>query len=276
VQPFSTRFHLLLVVSEVASLLEAIDAATADAIGDRRVVAVAYSGGLDSSLVAAIAGKRADVRCYAACTRTSHDHECVRSYADEQSLDAGLTLLSADDVRRFAAVAVSVLGAADPVSVAYTIPLLAVLDSVKEDVVLTGGVADELFAGYAKYALDARPERQMMIDLEKALFEYERVRLYAEKNRINLASPYADQRVIEVANSIPLQDKVNPAGRKLVLRRLAEDLGLRSHDRPKKAAQYSSGVMKEMKRLAREDGKALDEWTRALSAASPSQVSNRA
>lgn len=263
-------------MSKASPLLEALDAATADVIGDRQIVAVAYSGGLDSSLVAAIARKRADVRCYAACTQTSRDHECVLSYADEQGLDAELMLLSADDVKRIAAVAVGVLGAADPLSIAYTIPLLAVLDSVKEDVVLTGGIADELFAGYAKYASDACPERQMRIDLEKALLEYESVRLYAKKNRIDLASPYADRRVIEVANSMRLQDKIGATGRKLALRRLAADLGLRSHDRPKKAAQYSSGVMKEMKRLAREDGKALNEWTRALPAVSPSQVSNRA
>jgi asparagine synthase (glutamine-hydrolysing) len=55
---------------------------------------------------------------------------------------------------------------------------------------------------------------------------------------------------------------LGPGGRKLVLREVAVLLGLDAHDRPKKAAQYSSGIMREMERLARKEGMSMSEWTK--------------
>ncbi len=263
-------------MQQLKDLLDSISAAVNDAVDDHHVVAVAYSGGLDSSLVAAIAHRKVDVTCYTACTQGSHDQSNAPTFAKEQGLTTNLLSLSDSDIRNMCALAASILDGPDPASISYTVPLLTVLSRATEDVVLTGSLADELFGGYAKYASSDDAVRRMDVDLEKALSEYHSVREYAKKNNKILASPFADGRAIEAAKAVPLEDKIGAAGRKIILRRLADSIGLPGHDRPKKAAQYSSGVMKAMERLAKQDAISIAEWVTALQVTPTSQDSNRA
>lgn len=241
-------------------LLDVVRAAVTDAIGDRANVAVAYSGGLDSSVVAALASTIANVRCYTACTEESSDRGSAKSFAEEQGLTTQMILLSSMDVRRLATEAAGILRSDSAFRISYTIPLIAVIEAAEEGLILSGGLADELFGGYAKYASDPSPEDLMTIDLEKALSEYDLLRKYAKNKHRELASPYADERVVRISKTIRMEDKIGPGGRKLALRSLARQMGLVAHERPKKAAQYSSGVMKEMRRIAKEDGRTLDDW----------------
>ena len=247
------------------TLLSSIITAVSDSIGNREVVAVAYSGGLDSSLVADVARQKADIRCYTACTASSYDHAHAAIFAEEQGLHTTITTLTDDEVLAMARLAAGILRKTDAVEISYTIPLLTVLVRASEDLVLTGSVADELFGGYAKYAASSDAEDGMRVDLEKALSEYNLMREYAKKCNKILASPFADPRTIKAADTIPFERKIGLAGRKLALRELAQAAGLSCHDRPKKASQYSSGVMKAIQRLAREDGTTLAEWTENLS-----------
>jgi hypothetical protein len=71
--------------------------------------------------------------------------------------------------------------------------------------------------------------------------------------------------MIEYMKSLPVDRKVSASGRKILLREVARMLDLQSHDIPKKAAQYSSGVLKEMRKLARSEGVSLSDWTSHLS-----------
>jgi asparagine synthase (glutamine-hydrolysing) len=58
--------------------------------------------------------------------------------------------------------------------------------------------------------------------------------------------PFSDERIVSLALSMPLDFKIKEETRKLVLRRAAYQLGLPQDiaEIPKKAAQYSSGVLK--------------------------------
>ena len=51
-------------VTTPTSLLNALRESITSAIGKERTVAVAYSGGLDSSLIASLAKESAEVKCY--------------------------------------------------------------------------------------------------------------------------------------------------------------------------------------------------------------------
>jgi asparagine synthase (glutamine-hydrolysing) len=223
-------------------------------------VAVAYSGGLDSSILASVAREGTEVRCYTACMRGSPDARNAEGYASVDGF--ALDIVEIDDLQLLTYVrkAATVTGTTNPVRVAYTIPVLAVLDSCRERRVLTGAAADELFAGYAKYASAEDPGRQMSVDLEKALSELESLRIYANQVGKHLAAPFAQEDVVSLSARIPLAEKLSAGGRKLVLREVGRALGLDAADRPKKAAQYSSGVMRCMRRSAKGDGLALPQW----------------
>jgi asparagine synthase (glutamine-hydrolysing) len=98
-------------------------------------------------------------------------------------------------------------------------------------------------------------------DLDKMLKEAEKLHKAARSIGKRLGFPFVAEGVVELASVLPTRDLLGPGGRKLVLREVAVLLGLDAHDRPKKAAQYSSGIMREMERLAKKDGLTMSEWT---------------
>ena len=242
-------------------LLVALRKAVSELVAREHRVAVAYSGGLDSSVIAALASEKANVTCYTCAVEGSFDSRNAGQFADDERRQFTLLELGSEDLRSFVRKASGLLGTTDPTRIAYTIPVLRVLHRSAERVVLTGSGADELFGGYAKYAGMRDPTRAMAADLERMLSESHSLSFEATKLGKIIGFPYVAPAVIAAAKEIPLEEKIDPTGRKIILREVAKLLGLQSHKRPKKAAQYSSGVMKEMERLAKGEGLSLSQWT---------------
>ncbi|MCJ2512052.1 MAG: asparagine synthase C-terminal domain-containing protein [Candidatus Thermoplasmatota archaeon] len=243
-----------------ATLLNTIERAVESLVRQHRTVGVAYSGGLDSSVIAALASRHAEATCYSACVKGSHDAEHVQAFAHADGFDVKILELTDDNIQELARLARSVLLTSDPVRISYTIPTLRVIESAVEPAILVGSIADEIFAGYAKYESSDNVSELMVLDLEKALHEIGLLSQYAEKGHAILLAPYADTNVIGASSQIPLEDKLGPEGRKLILRECANMIGLEASTRPKKAAQYSSGVSKAMQRLAKAEGETISEW----------------
>ncbi len=229
-------------------------------------VAVAYSGGVDSAVVEMIARETATTVCYTCAVRGSHDHSRAPLSAEESGIKLKLIVLERERLAALVSKTCSALNTEDPLKVAYSVPVLCVIDECEQDVVLVGSGADELFGGYAKYLEDSDPESSMEKDLDKMLAENELLREYASSVGKRLEAPFCAPEVISFAKGLPLDRKLGAGNRKIVLREAARSLGVLSHDSPKKAAQYSSGVMKEMKAMAKERGVGLREWTAELAA----------
>ena len=244
-------------------LLEALAGAVAEALADRPKVAVAYSGGLDSTVVALLARRLARVMCYTACTRDSHDFRSACLHGAMDGLEVAIIELEDADIERLAGRVSEHLDTTDPVRVGYTIPIIAVLERASEDAVLVGNCADELFAGYARYESSDAADKMMKIDLEKAVHELGQLQNLAKSERKLLSAPFASDEVIGAATTFHLSQKIGPHGRKLILRSIAFNLGARDGDRPKKAAQYSSGVAKAMSRLAKGSRLTQNAWIAA-------------
>lgn len=249
-------------MSESEALLSAIERTVAVMAEPFDSVAVAYSGGLDSSVIAAIARRTVRVRCYCACVPSSFDALHAEELASQDRFDIKILELADQDLVELARLARRLFPQADPVTVSYAIPCLCVLERAPEGGLFVGNVADEVFGGYAKYESIPDPANQALIDLEKAMFEVEILSNYARKRHKALLAPYADEDIVNLASRIPFDRESDPGRRKLVLRECARMLGLGASERPKKAAQYSSGTAKRIKQLAKKDGKTLSEWIR--------------
>jgi asparagine synthase (glutamine-hydrolysing) len=249
-------------VSESEELLGEMGRVIAALARPFEAVAVAYSGGVDSSIIAALASRHARVTCYSACVPFSFDARNSLKYAGQDGFNLEVLDLSDEDIIRFVRVARGVFPDPNPVTVSYAIPCLCVMERATERGLFVGNVADEIFAGYSKYESVPDANGQMEIDLKKALYELNTLSDYAQKRHKVLLAPYAEEGVRELASQIPLEKKLGPRGRKVVLRDCARILGLKASDRSKKAAQYSSGTSRRIKHLARSDGKTLTEWIR--------------
>jgi len=241
-------------------LLSALSREIQGSVCGERTVAVAYSGGLDSSVIEAIVRKHSTTVCYACSTEDGFDAKNVQARAEEDGCQCMLLLISPEELAEYLADAARVLDTDDPVVLSYTIPILCVLRKSEERTVLAGNGADELLGGYSKYLDMNDPTQTMTEDLAKAQLEANRLKGFAISIHKRLETPFLAAQVVNVASKIPMQDKIRGGRRKIPLRKVAMNLGLRSHDREKKASQYSSGVMRLMRQMAKEEELPLHEW----------------
>jgi len=254
-------------------LIRLLSESVARALHDGGPAAIAYSGGLDSSVVAALASRFAKVTCYGSGTVGSNDAEVAERSAREQGLDFVFLEIGDENIIQGARIAASILSTDDPLRIAYIIPVAEVIRRSSERKVLAGNGADELFGGYAKYLSAKDPQSVMSDDLEKMLCEASDLAVYAGSLGKTVGFPFASEEVVAFARRLPLDRKIDGGVRKVVLRDAAKSLGLLSHDRPKKAAQYSSGILKAMERRARTRGLSVSEWVKEVLAQPPEQTS---
>ncbi|HJJ48670.1 MAG TPA: asparagine synthase C-terminal domain-containing protein [Methanocorpusculum sp.] len=215
---------------------------------------VTLSGGVDSSLVAAISGLPAI--CVGA--ENSSDVVDAEHFADEAGLKLSVHTVTKDEVESALPSVLAAIPSKDPVSLEIALTGFFVARTAKERGaarIVTGQAADELFAGYARYGQSAN----LRADLDKdfALLAGQRARDFAVADLFGVwySLPYMDERVVSIARSLPSDALVLGDLRKIALRRAAESfLPEEIAWKPKKAMQYGSGVSKLLARIAKEQG----------------------
>ena len=220
--------------------------------GRKGKVAVAFSGGLDSSVIAKIASEEATPILYTAGLKGCKDFASGESAARLLNLPLKLIQVSERDVLEAAPLLAQVIANDNRLIISYELPLWFVCKNCPERTILTGQGADELFGGYAKYGklegkeladelrTDAQDLKENGIALDKAI---------AKKFGKELIVPFLDNEVFSFASTLPLERKISDSTNKLVLRDVARLLGLGEiAGRRKRAAQYGSGVAKVLRR----------------------------
>ncbi|WP_129115203.1 asparagine synthase-related protein [Halegenticoccus tardaugens] len=226
-------------------------------------LAVAFSGGVDSALVAAGV---ADAPCYVAGFPESHDVDAARSAAEAMGRDLRVVTLTHADLERAIPEIVRATGRTNAMDVSIALPLYLVAERVAADGfdrLAVGQGADELFGGYAKVANapdDPRVEagtvrgatREVIATLPEQL---ERDVLALRAAGVEPVAPLLHDRVVETALRVPESLLVADGVRKVALRRAAAGLLPEPVARAdKKAVQYGSLVSRELDRLARRAG----------------------
>jgi len=230
-------------------------------------VAVLFSGGLDSAVLTYLARSQAHLHLYTVGYPESHDLKAGKKGAEELGAPWCPIILDDGMVRQGVAFLRSRMGLMDPVTISFELPLFFVCSSVTQPTLLSGQGADELFAGYSRYSSMGEEERTKALAMDQAALLAEglprEVRLASMFGK-SLVCPYLCSDVVSAAKRFNPGEMIGPRGNKLPLRHLASKLGLSAADAPKKAAQYGSGIMNAMKRMAAKDGVPLDKWVREV------------
>jgi len=231
-------------------------------------VAVAYSGGIDSSIVAYLLGEHAEPNLYTVGLEGSYDLTVGEETADYLGLPWEGIVIDEDDVISTILEICRIIPTRNPTTISFEMPLFLVVSRVRERHVYSGQGADELFAGYARYVGMSENElgKSVSDDLARLLdtgLEYER---NIALNRFKeLHYPYLHQRVIDEVRSIPVIEEFRGKERKATLRDVARLLDMGEiADREKKAAQYGSGIMRCIRQVAKRNGMTVREFVRTL------------
>jgi len=245
----------------VEAVRDAIREATDDS--DTSDTAIAFSGGVDSALLAA----RFDCPLYVAGFEGSHDIEAARSAA--ALLDRELIVVEFDhaDLERAVPRIARATGRTNAMDVQIALPLFLTAERVAadgHDRLLVGQGADELFGGYAKVANapdDHRIEADTVRGAQREVIatlpeQLERDVLTLEAAGVAPVAPLLDDRVVDAALGLAGDQLVRGEDeRKWALRRAAGRwLPDEIARRDKKAVQYGTYAARELDRLARQAG----------------------
>jgi len=249
-------------------------------VQDIEEAAVAFSGGLDSSIVAFLAKKCGiSVHLVHVSLRNRAETEEAKKAAEELGLPLSVLLFEEEDVEKVTGKVVELIEEPDPVNLAIGIPFYWTAERASKvglKVLLAGQGADELFGGYQRYVSEyclhgeEKTRRTMFADVtgmhESNLERDEKI---CNFHSVELRLPFASYRLAEFANSLPIGFKIEAkvgSLRKLVLRKVAEDMGLPTviSMKPKKAVQYATGINDALKKLAKKESTSLKEYASQL------------
>jgi asparagine synthase (glutamine-hydrolysing) len=214
----------------------------------------ALSGGVDSTLVARLAGRE----CVAVGLEDSHDLRQARHAADALGLSLTCVTITLKEIETALPLVIRAIPLKDPVSTSialtqYFIARFAGQQGYQR--ILTGQGADELFGGYTRYLETTTLADDLERDFLGLELQAERDQAIAALHGTYLSMPYMDVRVVRAARVIPAQDKVQGGRRKIPLRQVAErHIPAEFAWYEKKAMQYGSGVWKVLQKLARKNG----------------------
>ena len=230
---------------------EALKGSVRRCVGGSRRVAVAFSGGIDSSVVAVCAREVTEVFLCSGYARGSRDETAAAEGASALGMEFVGVPIGAAEVAGEAGRSGALSLMDRSLSVLFSTVSQRAMRSGAEKILL-GQLADELFGGYAKYQMElgAAGEDSVRKMMEQDVDAYLAGGIGRDKEScskwIEAAFPFADSEMIAVAGEIPMSLKIRGGVRKAVLREAALSLGVPESiaSAPKKAAQYSSGVQK--------------------------------
>ncbi len=247
-------------VAEYEELGRAIEESIRRACEGKRV-GVAFSGGMDSGLVAALASKYAkSVTCYTCGTDDSFDVAAGKELAEMLGLQWIHCRISQESIEDDIRELILATKVSDPFTISYELQLFTVCRTAEERLILSGQGSDEYFGGCASSVNDDDAGYESFRDwgIERLM----KVSLPCEDSiasnfKKKISYPYLDAEVLRCISEID-PEKLRPRSlenRKSVLKTVASELGYPAlAHRTKKASQYGSNTTETIRDAARAKG----------------------
>ena len=230
-------------------------------------VAIAFSGGMDSGLVAALASKYArSVTCYTCGTDDSFDVAAGRELAEKLDLSWVHCRISEESIENDIRELILATKVSDPLTISYEMQLFTVCRTAGERVILSGQGSDEYFGGCASMVNDDDEGYEAFVNwgkerLLKVSIPCEQA--IARHFKKKVLYPFMDEDVLARISELD-PDELRPRSleeRKSVLKNVASELGfeLLAH-RTKKASQYGSCTTELIRGKAKEKGMRYNKY----------------
>ena len=228
------------------------------ALKGERSIAVAFSGGLDSSVLAKMCSNLdISVTLLTVGFTGSHDMIFSEKIAAQLLLPHKKHNIQHVEFDEYLHKVKQRISCRNTSHVENCIAFLFVAHLAKENglnLVLTANGIDELFCGYNQYRFVLKYGKSNIMDLmhRKILNELQlidEIAIVASHYGVTIATPFLSAKFIEFAKAIPIDEKIKNEDdmlRKHIIRRLALDTSVPEEAamKPKKALQYGSSIHK--------------------------------
>jgi diphthine-ammonia ligase len=230
---------------------------------------VLLSGGIDSSVLSILVRAHNPVY-YVVGSDDAPDVVASRALAEQFGLRLRVVSPTIAEFDAAMETIVRTIEDCNPVKVGVAATLWFACAAAQADgcrALFSGLGAEELYAGYERHRVSTEPNKECLAGLrklhERDLYRDDVITMY---HGIELRLPFLDKALVEYSLRIPAQYKLADGHDKAILRDAAVQLGLPAEFayRPKKAAQYGSGVMKQLIRLGKNKRKPLAEYLSEL------------
>ncbi|WP_405298140.1 asparagine synthase-related protein [Methanobrevibacter sp.] len=246
---------------DVAKIDKMLKLSVAKRIDGLSEVGVIFSGGLDSSYIALLLKEISEniplkITLYAVGAEGSKDVEAAIYASKFLNLELKICEVTEDMLREALPEVVRAIGDDNLMKVGVGLTTYLATKMVAEDglkVAFSGQGADELFGGYKRYLqsfVDGTLNYDLRVDMSNMYHvNLERDDACSMLNGVELRLPFLDKNLVELVLNIPDNKKIvsmHDDMRKSILRKLAFEEGLDYEIayRPKKAAQYGTGIDK--------------------------------
>ena len=225
-------------------------------------VGVLFSAGLDSSLIAKVCedlGLKAIL--FMVGLEGSPDLGYVKVAEKALKSPIKVKVITPTDVEIYAGKVIRSIEDYNPLDVSIGIPFFIACEMARDEGIsnlLCGQGADELFAGYHRYLSMSKEDLETALceDIKKAKSSaLSRDHVIALANSLSLLTPFLEPDLVNFALEIQVDFKIKDGVRKFVLREVAKKRGLPGSifNREKKAIQYSTGVDKVIRKIAKRE-----------------------
>lgn len=246
---------------DVAKIDKALKLSVSKRIEGLSEVGVIFSGGLDSSYLALLLKEISQnialkIKLYAVGVEGSQDVEAAIYASKFLNLDLEICEVTEELVREALPDVVKAIGDDNLMKVGVGLTTYFATQMVARDglnVAISGQGADELFGGYKRY-VQSFIDGTLNYDLREDMSNMYHVNLERDDacsmlNSVELRLPFLDKNLVELVLNIPDNKKIvsmHDDMRKSILRKIAFEEGLDYEIayRPKKAAQYGTGIDK--------------------------------
>lgn len=232
------------------------------AMKDKGPIAVAFSGGIDSSLLATICKKNGiSVTLLTIGFPQSHDVFFSKRIASKLNLDHRINILEENDFFENLREVIKKVNCENISHIENCIAFFYVAKFAQERgfrTVLSANGCDELFCGYDIYrtTFDKGRTRLMQLMEEKILNEF---RLIHEIDKtvndfgVKISQPFLSNKIIAFSRDIPIEEKILGSDdylRKRILRKVARLLSVPKEStlKQKKAMQYGTKIHKKVRK----------------------------
>ena len=246
---------------DVAKIDKMLKLSVAKRVGGLSEIGVIFSGGLDSSYIALLLKEISEniplkIKLYAVGAEGSKNVEAAKYASKFLNIDLEICEVTEESVREVLPHLVKAIGDDNLMKVGVGLTTYFATKMVAEDgikVAFSGQGADELFGGYKRYVrafIDGTLNYELRNDMSNMYHvNLERDDACSMLNSVELRLPFLDKTLVELVLNIPDNKKIvsmHDDMRKSILRKLAFEEGLDYEIayRPKKAAQYGTGIDK--------------------------------